>query len=120
MPTPHSPLTLALRTALTAAMRSRDRVAVSVYRSTLAAIDNAGAQPVTDMPAAGAMEEAPVGVGAADAARRLLTEDEVRGIVSAEIEERRAAAEEYDAAHAERAAALRQEAGLLEAVLGRA
>ncbi len=117
MTTPDSPLTLALRTALTAAMRSRDRAAVSAYRSTLAAIDNAGAQPVTDLPAAGAMEEAPVGAGAADAARRQLTEGDVRGIVAAEIEERRAAAVEYDMAHGERAAVLRQEADLLEALL---
>ena len=41
----------------------------------------------------------------------------MRGIVAAEIEERRAAAVEYVMAHGERAAVLRQEADLLEALL---
>ncbi|WP_426241610.1 hypothetical protein [Nocardioides sp. LHG3406-4] len=121
MSTSHeSPVREALRAALTAAMKSRDRAAVSVYRSALAAIDNAGAQPVTDMPAAGAVEGARLGVGAADAARRELTEVQVRDIVVAEVAERRAASEEYAAAHTERAAALRQEAEILQAVLDEA
>ena len=40
---PDSPLRSRLRAALTAAMKARDTVAVTALRTTLAAIDNAGA-----------------------------------------------------------------------------
>jgi uncharacterized protein len=80
--------------ALTEAMRSRDRVAVTALRSALAAVANAEAVPVDTMPRAGAVESTPVGAGAADAPRRELTEHDVRAVVAAELAEH-----EHSAAH---------------------
>jgi uncharacterized protein YqeY len=60
-----------LRNALVAAMNERDRVAVTVLRSTLAAIDNAEAVDATA--AAGgssAIESSPVGIGVASIRER--------------------------------------------------
>lgn len=83
----------ASRAALTTAMKQRDREAVSVYRTALAAIANAEAVvPTGEVPAAGAIEAAAVGAGAADVARRELTDEQVVATVRAEAEERRAAA----------------------------
>ncbi|WP_278255357.1 GatB/YqeY domain-containing protein [Nocardioides convexus] len=61
-----------LRADLTAAMRRRDRAAVSTLRSVLATIANAEAVPVADTPAAteGPVAGAVVGLGAAEAPRR--------------------------------------------------
>lgn len=101
----------ALRTALVAAMKGRDRVAVSVYRTTLAAIDNAEAVPLAPAQRAGAIEASPA---RADVARTLLTEDQVRAVVFAEAAERRTAAEVVPADVADR---LRREAALLDALL---
>lgn len=75
----------ALREAIPAAMRARDREALSAYRIAAAAIDNAEALPTEA--SAGAIELSPVGVGAAEAPRRTLTEAEARAIVQAEIAE---------------------------------
>ncbi len=82
----------ALSAALPVAMRARDRVAVAALRSALAAVANAEAVPIDGAPAAGAVELARVGVGAADAPRRVLTEADVRRIVRAEVDERADAA----------------------------
>ena len=116
-----SPLRQNLRTALTAAMRGRDRVAVSVLRTTLAAIDNAEAV-VPATPAAGtslAIEHIPIGAGATETERRLLTESDVEAIVHAELADRLRAAAEYEGVgrpdHAER---MRIEADVLSGVLG--
>ena len=79
-------LQLALRTA----MRERDRQAVSLYRSTLAAIANAEAVPLDDIHAS-AVDRAPLGVGAADVERRELSDDELEAVVRREAEERRTA-----------------------------
>jgi uncharacterized protein YqeY len=86
-----------LRTALRAAMRDRDTVAVRVLRSTLAALDNATAVPGPAAAPAGDEHVAgsAVGLGAAEAARRELTEDEAVAIVRAEIAERVTAADQY-------------------------
>lgn len=84
-----------LRAALKPAMKARDTGAVSALRSALAAIDNAEAVDAGDV-RAGAVEESPVGLGAAEAARRDLTEVEIEAIVRREIDERRSAATEYD------------------------
>ncbi|WP_329417585.1 hypothetical protein OG802_32525 [Streptomyces sp. NBC_00704] len=96
-------------------MRARDRSAVSALRTTLAALDNAEAVPVDEAKQAGtALELSPLGVGATEAARRELSEGEVRDIVRAEIAERLDAAARLTApAHAERAARLRAEAAVL-------
>ena len=109
------PLRQRLRAALPAALKARDRLAVAALRSTLAAIDNAEA---VDRPAAVdrhlAIERIPVGVGAAEAARRALTEAEIERIVRAEVAEREAAAVEYErAGHRDRAEQLRGEASAL-------
>jgi uncharacterized protein YqeY len=73
--------------ALTDAMRARDRDAVSALRSALAAVANAEAVPIDTVPGAGAAESAAVGVGAADAPRRELGEDDVRSVLAAEVAE---------------------------------
>ncbi len=84
-----------LRAALKPAMKARDRDAVSALRSALAAIDNAEAVDVGDAKA-GALEDSPVGLGAAEARRRDLTAVEIEAIVRREVDERRVAATEYD------------------------
>ncbi len=120
------PIRAALRAALPAAMRARDRPTVTALRSALGAIDNAEAVPtpthlrpaetpgpaptVQDGPIAGGT----LGLGAGETARRALGEDEVRAIVQVEVDERLVAATEYDAAgRTERAELLRAEAAAL-------
>jgi len=86
------------RTWLREAVRSHDTVTVSALRSLIGAIGNAGAVPAADGPAAPTSEHvagAAVGVGAAEALRRVLTEDDVEALVHAEIRERRSAMEMY-------------------------
>jgi uncharacterized protein YqeY len=120
-------------------MKARDRPAVTTLRSTLAAIDNAEAVDVAQVPPAGAghpaAREAPpagagrpagegviagaaTGVGAAEVERRTLTSAEVAAIVRREVAERQTAAQVYERAgqppHAER---LRAEAALLRSYL---
>lgn len=76
-------------------MKARDRSAVSALRSVLAAIDNAEAVDTGDVKA-GALEDSAVGVGAAEALRRDLTDEDIDQILRREIDERRDAAAEYD------------------------
>ncbi len=109
-----------LRDSLTRAMKARDLVAVAALRSTIAAIDNAEAvdeaplTPVGD----GVIAQAASGLGAAEAERRTLSEDDTIHIVRAEVEERAAAADGYErAGRSERAERLRAEVAVLEAVL---
>jgi len=88
-----------LRSALPAAMKAGDRAAVSALRSTLSAIDNAEAvdrAPTIDRHLA--IELIPTGVGAAEMARRDLTEADVEEIVRAEVAEREAAVHECETA----------------------
>jgi uncharacterized protein YqeY len=109
-----------LRSALVAAMKAGDRVAVDALRSTLGAIDNAEAveapapPPLSEGPIAGAR----AGLGAGEAQRRPLSGDEIASIIRSEIDERRAAAGEYDATgQRSRADTLRAEAEVLQAFL---
>lgn len=81
------PLRRQLRDALLVAIKGRDRVAASVLRATLGAIENAEAVERSG-PAQGAIEAIPIGLGAAETARRELTEADVRAIVRAELAER--------------------------------
>ncbi|HTJ72429.1 MAG TPA: hypothetical protein VL551_33120 [Actinospica sp.] len=114
------PLRDRLRAAVPAAMKARDRSTVAALRSALAAIENAEAVDIDDdaRARAGAIEASLVGVGAAEIARRELTEADVAAIVQHEIAERRAAAATYEAAgHVERAAGLVAEADALAAHL---
>jgi uncharacterized protein YqeY len=111
-----------MRADLRAAMRSRDRQAVRVLRATLAALGNAEAQPATDGPThltiSGGIAGAADGLGAAEVGRRELTVADVRRIVTAERDERLAAADDLDRhGTSDRAAALRAEAGLLDAYI---
>jgi uncharacterized protein YqeY len=114
-------LLASLRQALADALRARDLMAATALRSALGAIGNAEAVPApaaapgTSSPhVAGAM----AGLGAAEAQRRALTAAQVRAVVQAEIDERLSAAASYElAGHADRAARLRREAGVLIAVM---
>ena len=109
-----------LQEGLTAAMKTRDRVAIGALRSALAAIANAEAIEVPPAPTSveGPIAGAVSGVGAAEAPRRELSDEDVAAVVAAEIAERGSAADEYDrlgqVAEAER---LRAEARVLAAFL---
>jgi uncharacterized protein YqeY len=115
----HTPLRQRLREALPAAMKARDRTATAALRATLSAIDNAEAVVPDDEQRRGlSIEEAPIGAGATEVARRMLTEQEVEQIVHAELAERESAADEYDrVGRPERAEQLRGEARVLAAHL---
>ena len=100
-------------------MKSRDRVAVDVLRSTLAAIENAEA--VSSPPGGSlAIEQVPIGAGATEVARRELSAAEVTRIVRNEVAGRLTAAADYERwGRADRAAQLREEARILADVLAR-
>jgi uncharacterized protein YqeY len=105
--------------ALTTAMRARDRVAVAALRSALGRVSNAEAVPVDSAPPAGALHDAPVGAGAADAPRRELTEADVRAVVEAEVAEHEHAAEHFTAiGRPDDAARVSAQAEVLRALLG--
>jgi uncharacterized protein YqeY len=118
-PPTRSSLRRRLRDALVVAMKERDRVAVAVVRSTLAAIDNAEAVDATA--AAGgssAIESSPVGIGVTEVERRALSDEDIAQIVRSEVADREAAALDYDrAGRPERAEALRAEAQVLSSHL---
>ena len=109
-----------LRQALPRAMKARDAAAVSALRTTLAAIANAEAVAAPDPPPGGSgpIAGARSGVGAGEATRLALTEDQIAGIVRAEIDERRSAADEYRrVGQADEADRLGAEAAVLQAHL---
>jgi uncharacterized protein YqeY len=102
-----------LRAALPAAMKARDKVAIGVLRSTLAAIENAEAVVPAEIKGL-SIEQSPLGVGAAEAERRLLSAEDVAQIVRDEVAARESAAVVYErAGHPDRATALRDEARFL-------
>lgn len=107
------PVRAALRAAIVAAMKQRDREATAVYRTALAAIDNAEAVPLGEQGRAGAIEQSPVGVGRAEAPRRELTEPDMADIVRRDAHERLAAAAAVAAANPDAAERLRRAARLL-------
>jgi uncharacterized protein len=114
---PMAPVRQRLREALRAAMKASDRTATAVLRSALAAIDNAEA---VDGPRPGggglAIEQTPLGVGAAEVTRRVLTEAEVVAVVRGEMAERASAARDCERlGRTDHAARLRAEAGVLSA-----
>ena len=93
-----------------AALAGRDEVATAALRSAVSAIANAEA--VESAPA-----KVTLGVGAADVPRRELSESELLAILDAEIEERIAAAVEFDRLRKpEKAQRLRAEADVLKAL----
>jgi hypothetical protein len=111
-----------LRRHLCVAVRDRDRIAVAALRDAIAALDNAEAIPTdADMPARSGeyVAGAAVGLGAAEAERRILDAGEQRAIVRAVIEMRLAAASTYDEhGQSARAGDLRSGAEILIAILG--
>jgi uncharacterized protein YqeY len=118
-PDPAVPLRQRLRAALPAAMKARDRVAVAALRSTLAAIDNAEAvDRAASVDQHLGIEQIPVGVGATEVERRMLTEMQVERIVRIEVAEWETAARDYDGAgRPEQAKLLRGQASVLLAHL---
>jgi uncharacterized protein YqeY len=87
-----------LRRDLTAALKARDSVTVAALRSALAAVDNAGAVELPASRVVGATEHVAgttAGVGSTDAARRELSEHDVRAILRSQVEEHRLAADQY-------------------------
>ncbi len=102
---------------MTRAMKDRDRAALAVYRTALAAIDNAEAVPLAEEHRAGAVELSPVGVGRTDAQRRSLTEQDMTEIVRREAQDRRATADSLAHANPGAAQQLRGEASLLSDLL---
>lgn len=109
-------LRAALRGELVAAMKRKDRSAVSACRTTLAALDNAEAVDHAGRPGAGAIEQSAVGAGAAEVDRRVLTSEEEAALVREQIAERRHAAA-LDSVDAVTTARLEQESALLVNVL---
>jgi uncharacterized protein YqeY len=108
-----------LRDALLTARKDRDAVRVSALRSALSAIDNAETPDAVAMaPADGPIAGAVTGVGAAEVARRELSDEQIRQLVRREIDERLKAADQFTAGgHIERAATLRMEATVLADLL---
>jgi len=109
-----------MRRALPAAIKARDEATVSALRSTIAAIENAGAvvTPETPTPVTvigtGEIAGAASGVGASEVARRELSDAEIALIVRGEITERHEAAAAYEqAGHTSHASRLRAEAAVL-------
>jgi len=116
-----TPLQARLRTALTETLSSRDPVAASALRSALSAIANAEAVPPAERARHVGSEHfagAVAGLGAAEAVRRDLTEADVAAIVSAEISDRRSAADDYDRlGRPDESTRLRREANVLAELL---
>ncbi|PYC87503.1 hypothetical protein C7C46_04050 [Streptomyces tateyamensis] len=104
-----------LRGGLRVAMKQRDRMAVGVLRTALAAVENAGAvDSAAVVVGSSAIEATPVGAGATEVARRELTAAQVVEIVRGEQSEREAAAAALEqVGQLERAELLRAEARLL-------
>jgi uncharacterized protein YqeY len=110
-----------LRERLKEAMLGRDHAVVSMYRETLAAIDNAEAPAVERGPAAakGAIAGALVGLRAGDAPRIALAPKDVRLIVERELGERREAAAAYEThGKPDEAERLRRQADILQSLIG--
>jgi uncharacterized protein YqeY len=113
--TTDSTLRSRLRSALLDARRARDAETVSTIRTALAALENAEAVPA-DGQVSGALEEAPVGAGATEAARRVLSDADERAVLDAEIASLHEAGRAYACSVPERAAAARQAARVLAAM----
>ncbi len=97
-----------------AAMKARDKVALAALRSLAARVANAEAVPVDVMPRAGGVVAAAIGVGAADAERRMLTMADLRALVAAETEEHEEAARHREAlGRIDEAADLRRQAQVI-------
>jgi uncharacterized protein YqeY len=110
-----------LRDALLTARKQRDAARVSALRSAMSAIDNAETpdDAGVDAPASATIAGGVVGLGAAEVARRELSDTQIRALLRAEVEERLAAAQQVSTGgHHERADTLRAEAAVLTDLLG--
>jgi len=117
-----APIRQALRDALPGALRARGTPARNAIRSALAAIENAEATTVPDGAGVVATSEhvagAAAGLGAAEVERRELDDEHILEIVSAERDDRLAAATDYRSRGQEqRASELEAEAAALDAFL---
>jgi uncharacterized protein YqeY len=111
-----------LRDDLKAALKARERVAITALRSALAAIDNAEAvradHPFDGVAGNDHVAGSASGLGATEAERRHLTEADLRSIVEGEVRERSVAAKEYEQfGRNDLAERLRSEAELLSRYL---
>jgi hypothetical protein len=113
--TTESPLRSRLRSALLDARRARDAETVSTIRTALAALENAEAVPAHGR-ASGALEDAPVGAGATEAERRVLSDADERAVLDAEIASLHEAGSAYAGSVPERAGAVRRAADVLTAL----
>jgi uncharacterized protein YqeY len=105
-----------LRRELKARMVARDTLAAKVVRITLAAIENAEAQPV-DVATGHRLAGSP----ATEVPRRVVSEDDARRIVGVEIRDLDEAVERYRSlGRAEAAAEVEAQRDVLRAVLGSA
>lgn len=106
------PLRRRLNGDLLLAMKAKDPVATSALRSVLSALDNASAVPASAV-------AGPVFGRNGDVPRRDLSEDDCQGIISAEVDARSVAAEEYERLGRHDAAArLRAEREIIERYAG--
>jgi uncharacterized protein YqeY len=89
-----------LRDALRNALKARDDVAISAYRSALSALDNAQAADSDAAPPAqpGRIAGGVAGLGAGEVARKELTDEDARALVRAHIDNWNVAAQECEAA----------------------
>ncbi len=104
-------------------MKDRDATTVSVLRSALSAIDNAGAveAPVGTGIGDTSIPGAARGMGATEVPRRELTEADVATVVSAEVDDLRSAAAQYqNNGEEDRAHVLLAQAAVLDSHLGAA
>lgn len=109
-----------LQEALRESLRSRDQHAAAALRSALGAIDNAEAVSGGQVSETGNRDvaKARLGVGVAEVNRRELSPMELAAILRNEVDERLAAAAEYERlGRLEQAARLRSEAAALQPYL---
>jgi len=114
------PIVGRLRAALRSALQARDGTALRAVRSALAAVENASAVdgPLPTATGTGPIAKAVSGLGAADAPRKHLTDEEATDIVKTELAERRSAAADYRRlGRREEADRLEAEAMILESIL---
>jgi uncharacterized protein YqeY len=112
----------ALRADLVTAMKARQSDAVAALRTTLAAFDNAEAVAAPASPGTVVTSEhfagSAAGLGATEAVRRVLSLDDMYGILRAQVAERNSEAENYESLGQSAAAArLRREVDVLRGYL---
>jgi uncharacterized protein len=100
-----------LRDDLLNARKKRDSLTSSVLQSVIAAIDNAGAVPVS-------ADLHGVGAGSTEASRRELSNQDIRDIIRSEISEMQQAVKEFGNANSDLTDELGKKITILENYLG--